>query len=62
MELVAGTGFNVVVGDGIDNETVYLNFKQKQLSLKSALETLCAVYQLSYDVRDDVITITAQPS
>lgn len=60
MELVAGTGFNVVVGPGIDNETVYLNFKQQELSLKSALETLCTVYELAYSVSDDIISITLQ--
>jgi hypothetical protein len=60
LDLVAGTGFNVIVGPGIDNETVYLNFKQQQLSLKSALETLCTVYELAYTVTDDVITITVQ--
>jgi hypothetical protein len=60
LDLVAGCGFNVVVGEGIDNESVYLNFKQKELSLKSALETLCTVYELAYSVTDDVITITRQ--
>jgi hypothetical protein len=59
-ELVAGCGFNVVVGDGIDNEPVYLNFTQKQLSLKSALETLCMAYELAYSVQDDAIVITRQ--
>ena len=60
MQLVAGSGFNVVVGDGIDNESVYLNFKNKQISLKEALETLCISYQLSYTVEDGAIVITQQ--
>jgi hypothetical protein len=59
-QLVAGCGFNVVVGKDIDNEPVYLNFTQKSLSLKSALETLCMAYELAYSVQDDAIVITKQ--
>jgi hypothetical protein len=60
LQLVAGSGFNVVVGDDIDNDTVYLNFKNKQISLKEALETLCIAYQLAYSVEDGAIVITRQ--
>jgi hypothetical protein len=60
LQLVAGSGFNVVVGSNIDNESVYLNFKNKQISLKEALETLCIAYQLAYTVEDGAIVVTRQ--
>lgn len=57
MQLVAGTGFNVVVGAGVSTETVTLNFSKKQISLKSALDLLCVAYDLDYTVEDDAIVI-----
>lgn len=59
LELVASSGFNVVIGDGIDNTEVNLNFTQKDLSLKSALDLLCVAYDLAYTVGDDAIVIRA---
>lgn len=61
MELVAGTGFNVVVGAGVSTETVTLNFSKKQISLKSALDLLCVAYNLDYTVEDDGIVIKGKP-
>jgi hypothetical protein len=61
MELVAGTGFNVVVGEGVSTETVTLNFARKQISLKSALDMLCTAYSLTYTVEDDGIVIRGKP-
>jgi hypothetical protein len=57
LELVAGCGFNVVVADTVDNTEVNLNFTQKELSLKSALDLLCIAYDLAYEVQDDAIVI-----
>jgi hypothetical protein len=60
LELVAGCGFNVVVADEVDNSEVNLNFTQKELSLKSALDLLCIAYDLTYLVEDDAIVIKAK--
>ena len=60
MQLVADCGFNVVVDDSVDNTEVNLNFTQKELSLKSALDLLCIAYDLSYVVEDDAIVIKAK--
>lgn len=61
MQLVAGTGFNVVVGEGVSTETVTLNFAKKQISLKKALDLLCVAYDLVYQVDDDAIVIRGKP-
>jgi hypothetical protein len=58
MELVAGTGFNVIVGSEVSNELMTLDFRQKELSLKRALDLLCMAYQLTYVVEDDAIIIS----
>lgn len=60
VQLVEGTGFNVVVGPGIDDAEVNLSFTQKGISLKSALDLLCKVYALTYTVDKDAIVITAK--
>lgn len=57
LDLVAGTGFNVVVGEGIDNKELTLNFTKKKMTLKSALYILCTAYDLEYTVEDDAIII-----
>ena len=57
MELTAGSGFNVVVGEGVSDELMTLDFRQKELSLKRALDLLCMAYDLSYSVEDDAIVI-----
>ncbi|MCB1221238.1 MAG: hypothetical protein H7A35_02640 [Planctomycetales bacterium] len=58
LRIVADSGFNVVVGNGIDDTEVNLNFTQKGLSLKAALDILCMAYDLKYDVTDDAIVIS----
>lgn len=60
LDLVAGTGFNVIVGEGIDNKVVTLNFTKKKMSLKGALYMLCTAYDLEYTVEDDAIIIRAK--
>lgn len=61
MELVAGTGYNIVVSDDVDNGEVTLNFNQKQLSLKSALDLLAMGFDLEWSVQPDAIVIKAKP-
>lgn len=60
MMLVAGTGFNVIIGPEVDAETATLDFTQKEMSLKSALDILSLVYSLKYVVEDDAIIIQSQ--
>lgn len=60
VELVAGTGFNVVVGPGIDDAEVNLSFTQKDISLKSAMDLLCFAYDLAYTVKDDAIVFSTK--
>jgi len=62
LDLVAGTGYNVVVSDEVDNSEVYLNFNQKQLSLKSALDLLSLTFDLDWSVQPDAIVIKAKPA
>lgn len=59
LELVAGSGFNVIVGAGVENELMTLDFRQKEISLKRALDLLCMAYDLAYVVEDDAIVIRA---
>jgi hypothetical protein len=56
-ELVATSGFNVVVGEGVSDMPVTLSFEQSQMSLKRALELLCVAYSLEYWVEDDAIVL-----
>ena len=56
--IVAESGFNVVVGNGIDDTEVNLNFTKKGISLESALDILCMAYELKYTVDDDAIIIS----
>ncbi|MCB1217725.1 hypothetical protein KDL44_10035 [bacterium] len=58
LRIVADSGFNVAVGSGIDDTEVNLNFTQKGISLKAALDILCMAYDLKYDVTDDAIVIS----
>lgn len=58
MLIVADSGFNVVVGEGVDRTKVMLNFTQKGISLESALDILCMAYELKYTVDDDAIIIS----
>jgi hypothetical protein len=60
MKLVASSGFNVVVGKDIEDTIVNLNFTQKQISLKGALDLLCIAYDLAYTVEPDAIVIKAK--
>jgi hypothetical protein len=60
MELVANAGFNVIVGSEVSNEVMTLDFRQKEVSLKRALELLCMVYNLAYIVEDDAIIINSK--
>jgi hypothetical protein len=57
LKLVASSGFNVVVGKDVDSTEVNLNFTQKQISLKNALDLLCIAYDLTYTVEADAIVI-----
>ncbi len=57
LELVAGSGFNVVVGKAVSDEKVTLDFRQKDLSLKGALEILVIAYEITYTVEDDAIIV-----
>jgi hypothetical protein len=57
LELVASTGFNVIVGKGVSSETMTLDFRQKELSLKRALDLLSIAYDLTYTVEDDAIIV-----
>jgi hypothetical protein len=57
LKLVADSGFNVVVGEDVDETEVNLSFTHKQLSLKSALDLLCIAYDLQYSIEDDAIVI-----
>jgi hypothetical protein len=57
LKLVASSGFNVVVGKDIEQTEVNLNFTQKQISLKNALDLLCIAYDLVYTVEPDAIVI-----
>lgn len=59
MELTAGSGFNVIVGAGVSDELMTLDFRQKELSLKRALDLLCMAYDLGYTVEDEAIVIRA---
>jgi hypothetical protein len=56
--LVSSTGFNVLVGEGIDETEVNLNFTGREVSLKGALDLLCLAYNLQYSVEDDAIIVT----
>jgi hypothetical protein len=60
MEMVAQTKFNVVVGEVADNSGVVLNFAQKPMSLKAALDLFCMAYDLTYTVEDDAIVIKSK--
>jgi hypothetical protein len=60
MELVAGSGFNVIVGSEVSNEVMTLDFRQRELSLKRALDLLCMAYDLTYIVEDDAIIINGK--
>lgn len=55
--LIGDSGFNVVVGEGVNDTLVTLNFNQNQMSLKRALNALCMAYDLEYSVEDDVIIV-----
>jgi hypothetical protein len=57
LKLIASSGFNVVVGKDIEQTEVNLNFTQKQISLKNALDLLCIAYDLTYTVEADAIVI-----
>lgn len=57
MLLIGDSGFNVVVGEGVSNTPVTLNFNQNQMSLERALRALCMAYDLEYSVEDDVIVV-----
>ena len=61
MELVGDSGYNIVIADDVDNSEVTLNFAQKQLSLKSALDLLAQAFDLSWNVEDDAIVVKAKP-
>lgn len=61
MELVGDSGYNIVVADYVDNSEVTLNFAQKQLSLKSALDLLAQAFDLTWSVEDDAIVVKAKP-
>ncbi len=58
LTIVADSGFNVILGSGIDDTEVNLNFTQKGISLESALDILCMAYELKYTVTDDAIVIS----
>ncbi|MBN2081944.1 hypothetical protein JW859_07020 [bacterium] len=60
MELVAGSGFNVIVDNDVSDEVMTLDFRQKDLSLKRALDLLSMVYGLTYKVEDDAIIISGK--
>ncbi len=60
LELVGETGYNVVVSDEVDNSEVYLNFNQKKLSLKSALDLLSLTFDLQWSLEDDAIVVKAK--
>jgi len=57
LQLVSSTGFNVVIGEGVETGEVNLSFTHKDVSLKSALDLLCLAYDLTYVVEDDAIVI-----
>lgn len=57
LKLVSDSGFNVVVGEGVESGEINLNFTHKDLSLKSALDLLCMAYDLTYTVEDDAIVV-----
>ena len=57
MKLVAASGFNVVVGEGLDTTETTLSFRQRDISLKGALDLLCIAYDLVYTVEPDAIII-----
>jgi hypothetical protein len=61
LELVADSGYNVVIADDVDNSEVTLNFAQKQLSLKSALDLLAQAFDLTWSLEDDAILVKAKP-
>jgi hypothetical protein len=52
----------VVIADDVDNSEVTLNFAQKQLSLKSALDLLAQAFDLTWSLEDDAIVVKAKPS
>jgi hypothetical protein len=60
MELVSDSGYNVVVADDVDNSEVTLNFAQKQLSLKSALDLLAQAFDLAWSIEPDAIVVKAK--
>ena len=60
LELVAGSGFNVIVDNDVSDEVMTLDFRQKDLSLKRALDLLSMVYGLAYTVEDDAIIISGK--
>lgn len=57
MKLVGASGFNVVLGEGLDTTEVNLSFRQRDISLKGALDLLCIAYDLVYTVEPDAIII-----
>jgi hypothetical protein len=61
LELVSDSGYNVVIADDVDNSEVTLNFAQKQLSLKSALDLLAQAFDLTWSLEDDAIVVKAKP-
>jgi len=61
MKLVGSAGFNVVVGRDVEDTEVNLNFTQKQITLKSALDLLCIAYDLTYTIEGDAIVIKGKP-
>jgi hypothetical protein len=60
VELVADSGYNVVIADDVDNSEVTLNFAQKQLSLKSALDLLAQAFDLTWSLEPDAIVVRAK--
>lgn len=57
LKLVGSSGFNVVVGKDVEDTEVNLNFTQKEISLKTALDLLCIAYDLVYTIEPDAIVI-----
>jgi hypothetical protein len=59
-QLVGETGYNVIIADDVDNSEVTLNFNQKQMSLKAALDLLAVAFDLEWEVTDAAILIKAK--
>ncbi len=62
LKLVGSAGFNIIVGKDVEDTEVNLNFTQKQISLKNALDLLCIAYDLSYTIEPDAIVIKGKAS